>query len=199
MNNNICIFGDSIVWGAYDPKNAGWATMLRNYYEKKDGRNVYSLGICGDTTEELLKRIEIEVSARREEIGMVVFSIGTNDSQFLKQEKRNKTLLKNFEKNLEKLSDISKKFTNKIAFIGLLGVDDSLVGTNSYDEDHLYKSEFVKIYNDALKEFCGRKDVPFLNLFDFLDKKDDFYDGLHPNSMGHEKLFNKIRDFIENL
>ena len=61
---DICIFGASITWGACDPENGGWATMIKNYYEEKDGRSVYVLGVSGDTTEGLLKRLEIEALAR---------------------------------------------------------------------------------------------------------------------------------------
>src|SRR3989344_2128603 len=31
---SICVFGDSIVWGAYDPINSGWVTLLRNHIER---------------------------------------------------------------------------------------------------------------------------------------------------------------------
>ena len=193
---DICIFGASITWGAYDPKNGGWATMIRNYYEEKGGRNVYVLGVSGDTTEGLLKRLEIEALAR--EPKFILFAIGTNDSRFLKKEKRNGVLLEEFKSNLEKLVSISNKFTSKIAFMGLLNVDDSLVGIDSYADDHLYKSEFVEEYNNAMKEFCDAKKIPFLNVFDLLDK-DDLEDGLHPNSEGHKKIFYKIKPFLEEL
>ena len=193
---DICIFGASITWGAYDPKNGGWATMIRNYYEEKDGRSVYNLGICGDTTEGLLERLEIEALAR--EPNIILFAIGTNDTQFLKKEKRNQVLLEKFKDNLEKLTVIANKFTDKIIFIGLIDVDNLRVGINSYADNHLYKSEFVEEYNNALKEFCNAKKIPFLDVFDLLDKN-DLFDGLHPNSQGHKKLFNKIRDFLEEI
>ena len=193
---DICIFGDSITWGAYDPENGGWATMLRNYYEEKDGRSVYALGICGDTTEGLLKRMEIEAFAR--EPKMIIFAIGANDAQFLKEEKRNQISLNRFKDNLKKLVVIANRFTNKTGFIGILDVDDSLVAVDSYAEDHLYKSEFMREYNNVLKEFCSINNIPFLEVFDLLDK-DDFVDGLHPNSQGHKKLFKKIIGFLESL
>jgi len=197
MNTNICIFGASITWGAYDPENGGWATMLRNYYEEKNERSVYNLGISGDTTEDLLKRIEIEAFARKP--GLIVFAIGTNDSRFLKKENKNGVPLVGFKSNLEELFNIANKFTDKIVFIGLLDVDDSLVGIESYEENHLYKSEFIKEYNDILKEFCKNKKISFLNVFNLLDKKKDYNDGLHPNSQGHKKLFNKIKSFINEV
>ncbi len=196
MDNNICIFGDSIVWGAYDPENGGWATMLKNYYEEKDGRNVYALGICGDTTEGLLKRLELEAFMRQP--NLIIFAIGINDSQFLKKEKRTQISLDRFKSNLEELFNIANKFTDKVVFIGTTNVDDSRFTMASYIEDHLYKSEIVKDYNNAIKDFSESKNAPFINVFDLLSKE-DLEDGLHPNSQGHRKLFNKIKEFVEDL
>jgi lysophospholipase L1-like esterase len=51
----ICVFGDSITWGAYDPERGGWVNRLRNDLEKKEIES-YNLGISGDTTADLLKR-----------------------------------------------------------------------------------------------------------------------------------------------
>ncbi|MDO8436493.1 MAG: SGNH/GDSL hydrolase family protein [bacterium] len=59
---NICIFGDSITWGAYDPQNGGWVNRLRNYFEVQDEDiDVYNLGISGDSTTDLFGNIEMEV------------------------------------------------------------------------------------------------------------------------------------------
>jgi lysophospholipase L1-like esterase len=32
-------------------------------------------------------------------------------------------------------------------------------------------------------------------MFDLLDEK-DLIDGLHPNSQGHQKMFERVRDFL---
>ena len=65
----ICVFGDSIAWGAVDPENGGWVNCLRNYFESKSLRvdqdtDVYNLGISGDNTNDLLARFDVEVRAR---------------------------------------------------------------------------------------------------------------------------------------
>jgi len=193
---DICIFGNSIVWGVYDPENGGWAAMLKNYYEEKDGRSVYALGICGDTTEGLLKRLEIEALVRGP--SFIIFAIGINDSQFLKQENKTQISLEKFKENLEELFATANKFTDKIAFIGPTNVDDSRVSIDSYADDHLYRSELVENYNNAIKDFCKNKNIPFLNVFSLLTK-DDLEDGLHPNSQGHKKLFFEIKDFLKKI
>ena len=82
----ICVFGDSIAWGAVDPENGGWVSSLRNYFESKSLRadldtDVYNLGISGDNTDDLLERFDVEVEARKPDT--IVFAIGINDAQFL--------------------------------------------------------------------------------------------------------------------
>jgi len=79
---NICIFGDSIAWGAYDPERGGWATRLRNYLEKKNRYIiVYNLSISDEITTDLLTHLEIEIKSR--ESNLIIFAIGTNDAQFI--------------------------------------------------------------------------------------------------------------------
>ena len=82
---NILVFGASITWGAWD-REGGWVQRLRNFVDEKNisnpdyDRMIYNLGISGDTTENLLSRLENEVKTRlSEEETIIIFSIGTND------------------------------------------------------------------------------------------------------------------------
>lgn len=76
---SICVFGDSIVWGAWDKEMGGWVNRLRLSLEKKgfDGE-VYNLGISGDTSDGLIKRFEAEAEVRDADVAII--SIGVNDS-----------------------------------------------------------------------------------------------------------------------
>ncbi len=82
MGKTICIFGDSIIWGAGLPCRVAWVNLLRNYVEIKYGGVVelYDLGIDRDTTEDLLKRFDAENRARRPQV--IIFAVGTNDSSY---------------------------------------------------------------------------------------------------------------------
>lgn len=64
----ICIFGDSITWGASDSEKGGWVERLKIYFGEKYDINVYNLGISGDATEDLLVRIEKELRSRKSNI-----------------------------------------------------------------------------------------------------------------------------------
>ena len=36
IQGNICVFGDSIVWGAWDKEKAGWVNRLAIYCQNKN-------------------------------------------------------------------------------------------------------------------------------------------------------------------
>ena len=85
----LFIFGDSITWGAWDLQGGGWAQRLKteiDTFQLKEGFDfwcpTYNLGISGDTSAGLSKRIEGEFLARREpkETPIILIAIGINDS-----------------------------------------------------------------------------------------------------------------------
>jgi len=121
MSKRICIFGDSIVQGYYDLEKGGWANRLNlsTLGEEKD-IPVFNLGVSGNTSSMLLNRMESEIAVRR--ISTIIVSIGVNDSVIENGEQR--VDLKTFQKNLEGIFTISRKFTSEIIFLGLLGVNE---------------------------------------------------------------------------
>lgn len=195
---NICVFGASITWGAYDPEGGGFANRLRSYFEEKteDEIEVYNLGISGDTTTDLLQRIEVEAKAREPKV--LLFDIGTNDSQFINSKNNNKVPFEEFEKNLEKIVVISKTFTDKLIFIGLTPVDEKKTTPIPWGKDKSYTMENVTKYNNALQNFCEKNNFKFISLINEIDIK-ELYDGLHPNSEGHKKMYEKIKLVLEQV
>jgi len=192
---NICIFGDSITWGAYDPKNGGWANRLRNYFEKQGKNvNVYNLGIPGDATIDLLTRIEIEAKSR--ESNIIIFAIGINDAQFIHSTNSNRISDDDFRTNLERLYEIARKLTSKIIFVGLTSVDESKTKLTSLDTDKIYTNENIKRLDQIIKAFCLEKNFKFIPMNDLLNNN-DLVDGLHPNTQGHVKMFGRIKSEIE--
>ena len=49
---------------------------------------------------------------------------------------------------------------------------------------------------NEIKDICKKNDVLYLDTFGLLDIN-DFKDGLHPNAAGHEKIFLKVKNFLE--
>lgn len=193
---DICIFGDSITWGAFDPEGGGRANRLRNHLEP-DGHMVYNCGVSGDSTEDLLFRFKTEATAREPEL--IVFAIGTNDSQYIHSKDNPRTTLEQFEKNLEELIKQSKDFTEKILFVGLTEVEEEKVMPIPWSNKNIfYDNENFKQYDGIIKKVCVESKLPYVEVSDLL-QRGELSDGLHPNSKGHEKLFKAIKDKLEEL
>jgi len=191
----ICVWGDSLTFGINDTEEGGWVNRLRDYTnnEIEEDIIVYNLGILGDNTEKLLNRFEIECKVREPEV--VIFAIGLNDSQYINTIEYPRVTLKNFTKNIQKLINIAKKFTDKIGFIGLTRVDVTRTRPLAWDDTKNYENEVIRKYDSQLKITVSSNGVKYLYMLDLLENS-DLSDGLHPNSNGHEKMYVRIKDFI---
>lgn len=213
----ILIFGDSITYGAWD-KEGGWANRLRRLLDAKresrleklldsqrgfDPRKdylVYDLGVSGDITPDLLNRIDFETKNRLREGGtgylIMIFAVGLNDSAFLANRKSNWVSLKKFAKNLVLLIDSARKYTHKIIFIGPTPVDERRATPVPWNVQVHYRNKDIKEYNDTIKVVCREKHLHFIDILDEFNKmnyKTLLDDGVHPNSLGHKKIFEIIK------
>lgn len=193
--NSICIFGDSTAWGAWDMEKGGWVNRLWLYVgEKTDGRgNIYNLSISGGTTETILERFESEAKVR--EANALIFQSGGNDSYLKGKNGHNQIPVDQFRKNLEEIIRKAKNITSNIIFIGFTNVDETKTMPVSWKDIYYVNSE-IKKYNEAMRDVCKENQVPYLDIFGLLENE-DFEDGLHPNTMGHKKVFEKVKSFLE--
>jgi lysophospholipase L1-like esterase len=206
MTKRILIFGDSITYGAWD-KEGGWVERLKKflYHRTFQGEGdadyeVYNLGIpIDESSKEVLRRFESETRARtlKAKNNTVIFAIGTNDSYISKNKAR--TPLKTFEKNVKKLIIVSKKLSSKVIFVGLMPADESKTNPVEWERDVNYKNESIEKYNDMLRIVCMKNKIYFIDVFDIWKESDYKHlleDGLHPNTEGHQKLFETVKDYL---
>ena len=59
-----------------------------------------------------------------------------------------------------------------------------------------YDNESIKKYDLAIEKLCEKEGLVFISMFDLLENR-DFADGLHPNSKGHKKMFDRIKQRLE--
>lgn len=196
---NICVFGDSITWGANDSEQGGWVNRLRNYYQSKGLRvdkdvDVYNLGVSGDNTEDLLKRFQVELEARLgEKITFVVFAIGINDSQFVISKNENRIPVEIFQVNLKTLIKEAKKYTDKIAFVGLTQVDESKTVPIPWNKDKRYTNDDIEKYNEIIQIVADEEGTVYIDMKGVVGLE-NLGDGLHPDSEGHRKMFEKVKE-----
>ena len=187
----IGIWGDSITYGAGDSEALGWVGRLRKSLETKDGIGVYNFGVCGDTTDDLLKRFSVEADAIKPNI--IVFAIGINDSKYPAGETGNKIPLEQYMQNMQTLLKLARNYTDKIYIVGATRVDEALIR----DSGTRFVNDMIQSYNGFLKEFSKSENLTYVDVFDTLDVDTDLDDGLHPNALGYEKLFDTIREFVK--
>ena len=187
----IGIWGDSITYGAGDSEALGWVGRLRKSLETNENVSVYNFGICGDTTDDLLKRLSIEAEAIKPDV--IVFAIGINDSSFPVGKIENKVRLENYKQNMRELTKLARSHTSKIYIVGATKVDEALIRKSGTR----FMNETIQTYNNFLKEFSKTEGLTFINVFDVIDVDADLDDGLHPNAQGYEKLFSTISRFVK--
>jgi lysophospholipase L1-like esterase len=203
----ILVFGDSIAYGAGDEKEGGWVNRLKKVLDKGPFTSpdfyclVYNLAISGDSLDDLLKRFEFETEQRLKEgeSTVFIFAIGINDSQFIQSQNNLRSSLPEFQNNLRDIIKLAKKYSSKIIFVGLTPVDETKTVSLPWNSDKSYKNEYIEKYNKIMKSVSKENKIYFINIFDKLVKSDYrnlLVDGLHPNSKGHQKIFEIVKDFL---
>ncbi|KAB1231482.1 SGNH/GDSL hydrolase family protein [Chryseobacterium viscerum] len=185
-------FGDSITYGEYDGVFGGWVDILKRYALQKfhegngDELILFNLGIGGETTEGLLKRISHELDARNSPDGNIVFlSYGANDLaikegvQIVDPEK--------FKKNIKTAITHAAQFSNEIYLVSILPFSQKVDGV-VVSSGKLRTNEEVIVYNQILKELAVENSLKYIDFYSaFLDDKEILLsaDGVHPNEKGY--------------
>lgn len=198
----LLVFGDSITYGLNDDKG-GWVGRLRKELEKEYLANaghventVYNCGIRGDTTEQMLKRFDIELSSRadRQDDPVILFAIGTNDS-CTSSSGSNTVPAANYRENLGKLLEKAQTVTDKVIFLGLFPTDETKTAPVGWNSNASYTNKNLEEYNAVIKGFCKEKGLAFVDIFKpFYNKayQELLSDGLHPNPKGHQKIYKLV-------
>jgi lysophospholipase L1-like esterase len=201
---NILIFGDSISAGRMVDKIKSWPSLLTQFLDTKDKyfTLVHNLSIPGDTTSEVIKRLPVEAEARCKKIypedhASIIFSVGINDTKCINHKNNPVTRPRDFRKNIGLLIKSAKEYTDHVIFIGLTLVNEQ----KTAPMDNVYfLNDKIKTYNEIIKEECLKRHIIFLDIIEdwlisnYLNLLSD--DGIHPNEIGHRKIFKKIKSIF---
>ncbi len=200
---HILVFGTSIEYGAWDSQG-GWVDRLKQFMHQKhlEDQNfyciVYNCGVSGDITDWLLDRFDIEARSRisKNEENIIIFStIGSNDCEFINKSKEPLIKPERFRENLIKLISKARKFADKIIFVESPTIDESKVDPIPWLPERAYKLDLIEKYNKILRDVCKKEKIHFIPTFELLNKE-DLDDGVHPNTEGHKKIFEVVKDFL---
>lgn len=184
-------FGDSITYGEYDGVFGGWVDILKRYALQKynEGSNeliLFNLGIGGETTEGLVKRISNEMEARNSEEGNIIFvGYGANDLaikegiQIVNPEK--------FKTNILTSIQEAKKYSDDIYLVSILpfskNVDGVVVASGK-----LRNNNEVLVYNQILKNIADENSLHYVDFYSAFSEDKEILlsaDGVHPNEKGY--------------
>ncbi len=183
-------FGDSITYGEYDGMFGGWVDILKRYALQKynEGSNeliLFNLGIGGETTEGLVKRISNEMGARNSEENIVFLGYGANDLAV----KDGKQMVgpELFKANIEKAVLHAKEFSGEIYLVSILPVSEEINGRLS-TTGKVRTNHDVLFYNQVLKNIAAENSLEYIDFHSaFLQDKEILLsaDGVHPNEKGY--------------
>lgn len=194
----VVVFGDSITFGRGDNKNRGWCGRIRRNFEQRDYYNVlYNLGIPGENSTGLLKRMRVECESRLEkkhegDKTAIVVAIGINDSRYLGSLDKPETTANQFRENIAEIIKIAKEYGDRVVYVGLIPVDEEI--TADYEGTQFFNDR-IKEFNSIIRENCRQEKLQYIDVFNVLSQenlKETLDDGLHPNHQGYEILYNWI-------
>lgn len=197
-------FGDSITYGEYDGVFGGWVDILKRYALQKfhegngDELILFNLGIGGETTEGLLKRVPHELEARNSADGNIIFlSYGANDlaiidgKQVVEPEK--------FKNNITTAVNHARQFSNEIYLVSILPFSERVDGV-VVSSGKLRTNEEVIVYNQILKDLAAEHSLGYIDFYSaFLEDKEILLsaDGVHPNEKGYGMMADVAIPIIE--
>ncbi|MDR0229811.1 MAG: SGNH/GDSL hydrolase family protein [Flavobacteriaceae bacterium] len=203
-STNCLFFGDSITFGEYDGVHGGWVDALKRYsYDKfynegKNEVNVYNLGIGGESTEGLLKRLKIEIEARTT-IGtnLVFFFYGAND--LVVRNGLNTMEVEQFATNLKEAIAIAHGIGAEVCLISVLPIADAVEGIAS-STGKVRTTDRILLFNEKGKAIAKECKVDYVDLYnDFWKCKEEWLsrDGVHPNEKGYAWISEKMKVYID--
>jgi len=211
----IFTFGDSITYGAWDYESSGWVSRLRLCLDNKkaDDPNFYALtynmGIPGETTDSLARRFLAETTIRAsrnsDEELVFIFAYGANDASWIPSQSRFNVDIEKYISNLKTVISEARSLSTKILVLNITPVIEAVAKT-PLNKDKSRTNGFVSKYNSELKKLCEGLSIDVIDIFSIFmshgHEKLFVEDGLHPNSEGHEVIFQevykKIMQLLEN-
>ena len=175
-------------------EKGGWVNRLWFTIGKRaeeDYLEIYNQSISGGTSETILARFENEAKIRGADA--LIFQTGGNDSAYEHTPGNYLVSPEKFKTNIEEIIRRAKTITPNIIFMDLEICDESKTMPVSWI-DIYYTNDNMKKYGEIMREVCRQNNILFLELKPLANE--DFDDGLHPNALGHEKIFSQVQAFL---
>ncbi|QGA80487.1 SGNH/GDSL hydrolase family protein [Candidatus Nanohalobium constans] len=205
--DNILVFGHSVTQGLWGEKG-GWVqrlenSLVSNALETQDEDDIYYLfnqGVTGDTSEDLLNRLEQEYRNRTEEgyEDLLIIQIGAND--VIEENGQVRVDPEGFRQNIVDLVELGKELSDELIFVGDFPVNPE-IGEIPYSPGKKLDYSRLKQYEEIKKEVCSEKEVGYIDLFKMMENRNQnrfLEEGVHPTSQGHKFVYQKVKKELES-
>lgn len=203
LPSKIVVLGSSSLAGVGDPENGGFMGLLKKWHEWNNFKNIlYNLGISGDTTSGMSKRLTLEASLRKP--GLIIIASGLNDTiRTGSRTTPNVTSLDQFDENIKSLISQAKAMCD-VVFVSVFPIDDKKTAPLAYwEKDYFYLLNDAIEYTKHVKDICEAENIPYCDIFNSWLQQDYkkwlHEDGLHPNKEGHKVIYEELKSFLENI
>ena len=201
----ILVFWDSISEWFWDYKNGWWVNMLKTDYWKKYwyDKMVFNFWVSAYTSKDILNYFDSSfkmVNNRKiwkEKESDIIFSIWINDSSKDINTSISQVNTTDFKKNIETLVEKCQKnsLINNVIFVGNINVDESIINKEWEDWDYYFYNDEIQKYNTILENIAKETTCSYIDVF-WLMNNNDLEDGLHPNTKWHNKIYSKVKEFL---
>lgn len=184
-------FGDSITYGEYDGVFGGWVDILKRYALQQfhEGSNeliLFNLGIGGETTEGLLKRMPHELAARNSTEGNIVF-IGYGANDLAVKDGNQLVAPDQFKHNIKTAVQHARQYSSDIYLVSILPFSEKVDGIESATGKLRINGD-VLIYNQILKDTAAENALHYIDFYAAIVEDKEILlsaDGVHPNEKGY--------------
>jgi len=191
----IVAIGASSCEGKVDIEGGGFVGRLKRWHESIDQHNsVYNLGISGDTTPGMIKRLAVEAPPRRPDL--ILIQCGIND--VIREGSKTAQTRYSFEDIRESITLLITyaRAMAPVVFVSVYPIDESRTTPCSWRPINYLLAD-AREHARITKEVCGQLKIPYVDIFDAWIAGDYLpylhTDGLHANSTGHERIFRAIQ------
>lgn len=193
----IAAIGDSFIYGRHDPAGGGWVGRLRASLEEPEaGSAVFNLGIGGETSRDVLRRMDAELASR--EPNCIIIGVGTNDTRRSAETASLEIDPAETERNLRTLCELAKRKASRVVVASVIPV----VEARTRPLDGMYYSNAELRATRSVQEGVARAfGALFLDFWTVIEREAEtiYSDGLHLTGNGHKRLFEHAAPLIRKL
>lgn len=197
----LAALGDSLTQGIGDEEQLGWVGRVAQKAALSREVTLYNLGVRGNTSLDLSRRVQTELEARLEpeSDAVLLLGIGTNDTAFYRGKER--VPQARSVQLVERILQQMERF-GRVYWISPFPVaEKELDFEPRAGEVFSFRRERLLALNEAYREIAASRGISYLDLFAIFEEKQislgESADGIHPRGTGYQTIAGLVSDWSD--